>query len=108
METNTNTTTATSIAPPAKAAVRKLIRKVTPSTNGSKPVSAAKANAAVLKALCGKLGVETRVARRRLRAAKLSFHVLRERWVFTPAQQAAVNAIITGDAPKAKAPAKGK
>lgn len=93
----------TSIAPPAAKAVRKLIKNsksVTTKTapvSTSKPVSAAKANAAVLKALCAKLGVEPRVARRRLRAAKLSFHVSRERWVFTPAQQKQVDSIITGE-----------
>jgi len=97
MELNASTT---SIAPPAAKAVRKLVKKVAPATPAGKPVSAAKANAAVLKALCGKLGVEPRVARRRLRAAKLSFHVLRERWVFTPVQQKQVDSIILGTVKK--------
>lgn len=40
----------------------------------------------VLKSICQELKVEPKAARRKLRAAGLSFHSKRERWVMTPAQ----------------------
>lgn len=39
-----------------------------------------------LKKICTELKLEPKAARRKLRAAALSFHGNRERWVFSPAQ----------------------
>ena len=36
-----------------------------------------------LKKICGQLGIEPRLARRKLRNAELSFHDSRNRWAFT-------------------------
>lgn len=64
METTTDTTT-----PPAKRAARRVPAEKT-----------------ALKSLCSQLRIEPKVARRKLRAAKFSWHGSRERWVMTPAQ----------------------
>lgn len=48
-----------------------------------------------LKAIVPK-DMEPKAARRKLRAAGLSFHGKRERWVFTPAQAKQVREILAG------------
>lgn len=69
METNTATPTTTAPAP-SKGKATKVKSEKTP-----------------LKAICAKLRIEPKAARRKLRkAAGLSFHGGRERWTFTPAQ----------------------
>jgi hypothetical protein len=50
-----------------------------------------------LKAICAKLGIEPRLARRKLRNADLGFHDSRERWSFTPKQAEKVRAILKGE-----------
>lgn len=97
METNTETTTAP--APAAKPAAKKSAAP----KKAAKP--AAKSTAKLvkksdpkdgipLKAVCAKLKIEPRLARRKLRAADLAFHGKRERWVFTPAQAAKATEIL--------------
>jgi len=98
METTTETTSAP--APAAKLAPKKAAKKV------SKPAAkqAAKSTAKLvkktdsdgtpLKAICAKLKIEPRLARRKLRAADLAFHGKRERWTFTAAQAAKVTEIL--------------
>lgn len=104
METNTETTTNTP-APAAKPAAKKTAapKKAAPK-KAAKP--AAKSSAKLvkksdpkdgtpLKAICAKLKIEPRLARRKLRAAELAFHGKRERWVFTASQAAKATEILT-------------
>lgn len=76
METTTTTTTDTT---PANA-TRKVTRK---------------AERIPLKAICAKLRLEPKAARRKLRKASgLSFHAAKERWTFTESQAAKVREIL--------------
>lgn len=56
-----------------------------------------------LKSICSALKVEPKLARRKLRAAKLAFHTLTERWLMTEAQAAKARAIIKGEKAEKKA-----
>lgn len=47
-----------------------------------------------LKRICGQLGIEPRLARRKLRNAELSFHDTRDRWAFTAAQAEKVKEVL--------------
>lgn len=47
-----------------------------------------------LKTICASLRIEPKAARRKLRAAGLSFHAARERWTFTESQAARVREIL--------------
>lgn len=47
-----------------------------------------------LKRICGQLGIEPRLARRKLRNAELSFHDSRDRWAFTAAQAEKVKEVL--------------
>lgn len=59
-----------------------------------------------LKALCKTLRIEPKATRRKLRAAKFSWHASRERWTMTEAQAARAREILKpSKAPKAAAPA---
>lgn len=51
-----------------------------------------------LKTICAKLGVEPKLARRKLRKAGLTFHSHRDRWMFTPTQADKAREIIKGEA----------
>lgn len=52
-------------------------------------------SAVVLKTICSQLKIEPKAARRKLRAAKLSFHGSRERWTFAPGQAKQVREILS-------------
>jgi hypothetical protein len=99
----TQTASATSIAPPAAAKVRKVVKKVGRSRQAVKKVIAKQHATAAkrttgdgtpLKAICSALKIEPRLARRKLRAANLAFHGAKERWSFTDAQAAKVKEIL--------------
>jgi hypothetical protein len=47
-----------------------------------------------LKKICADLGIEPRLARRKLRAADLDFHGSRERWTFSKAQVPKVKEVL--------------
>lgn len=97
METNTETTTnppAPAAKPaPKKAAAKKAAKPAAKSTAKLVKKSDPK-DGTPLKAICAKLKIEPRLARRKLRAAELAFHGKRERWVFTPAQAAKATEIL--------------
>lgn len=83
METNTDTTT-------SKPAARRIVKEKT-----------------ALKSLCSQLRIEPKAARRTLRKAGLSFHGMRERWIFTPKQLEQAREILKPSKP-AKAAKKSK
>ena len=60
----------------------------------AKSESATSSKGIPLKVLAAKAGVEPKIARRKLRAAKLPFHSMRERWVFSPTQAAKAREIL--------------
>lgn len=81
----------------------------TTSTTSTAPATAPrktgkKAERTPLKALCKQLRIEPKAARRKLRAAKFSWHGHRERWTMTEAQLARAKEILkpTPAAKKAK------
>lgn len=97
METNTNEIPATGGAPgkpvksptkrPAKSAAPKKAAKAPAkkvAAKTEKPIAAG--SGTPLKTLCAKIGMETKLARRKLRAAKFDWHGARERWVFNAKQ----------------------
>ncbi len=63
----------------------------------SAPAAATKSTStgSVLKTICATLKIEPKVARRKLRAANLSFHGKRERWVIPASQVAKVKEVLT-------------
>lgn len=72
----------------------------------TKPAAARKAvkvEKTALKSLCSQLRIEPKVARRRLRKAKFSWHGSRERWMMTPKQVEAAREILKPAKPAAKA-----
>lgn len=83
METNTETNAAPAPAP-KKGAAKKAAKSAKSSAKLVK--KAEPKDGTPLKTICAKLKIEPRLARRKLRAADLSFHGKRERWIFTPAQ----------------------
>jgi len=90
-EATETTATAVSLAPakPRKTAAKKAAKKVAkPAAKSSAKLTkpASDDGKLPLKAICGKLKIEPRLARRKLRAAKLPFHDHRDRWNFTPKQ----------------------
>lgn len=90
METNTETNAAPAPAP--KKAAKKASK---PAKSTAKLVKKAEPkDGTPLKTICAKLKIEPRLARRKLRAAELSFHGKRERWTFTPTQAAKVTEIL--------------
>lgn len=65
-------------------------------TSTDAPTKAAKAGKQIeLKVILKELKLDGKLARRKLRAAKLDFHGHRERWLFTPKQAAKVREILT-------------
>lgn len=88
----TETTTAPATEAPATAPAK------APRKTGKKAaaVKAAKRTDGklALKTLCAQLKIEPKAARRKLRAAKLSFHDHRDRWFFTEAQAARVREVL--------------
>jgi hypothetical protein len=97
METNTETTaTPASLAPTKPKAAKKPAKKAAPEkkAGGAKLVKQASGDRIPLKSLCAKLKIEPRLARRKLRAAELSFHDKRDRWNFTAAQAAKATEIL--------------
>lgn len=103
METNTETTaTPTPAAKPApkkaaakKSAAPKKAAKPAAKSSAKLVKKAAPVNGTPLKVICAKLKIEPRLARRKLRAAELSFHGKRERWVFNAAQAAKATEILS-------------
>lgn len=89
--TSTTTPTNTTTKVPSMK-TKKVAKKV-----AKAPTKAPAHNGNVLKSICKDLKVEPRIARRRLRAAKLAFHGTRERWEFTPTQIEKVRSIIKGE-----------
>lgn len=61
-----------------KKAVRKTVKKVA----AKKTVSQSDSNMVPLKSICKQLDVEPRLARRKLRKAKIAGHGERDRWLF--------------------------
>lgn len=102
MDTNTEAS-ATTLAPkaPRKAAAKKAAKPAAKKVAAAAKTSTAKLVKKVagegipLKAICAKLKIEPRLARRKLRAAELSFHGKRERWNFTAAQAAKATEILS-------------
>lgn len=86
METNQSPATGTSIAPPARKTVRKVAKKVSKKAAPAKVAKKSTGEGIALKTLLGKVKMEGKLARRKLRAAGLSFHDPKARWTFTPAQ----------------------
>jgi len=68
----------------SKAATRPV--KVTKTEDGKIP----------LKAICSKLGIDPKMARRKLRNVEFSGHDSRERWNFTKAQAEKAREILAG------------
>lgn len=98
METNTETT-ATPVAatkPARKPAAKKAAKPAAKQAKSTAKLvkKAEPKDGIALKTICAKLKLEPRLARRKLRAAELSFHGKRERWVFTPAQAAKATEIL--------------
>ena len=90
METNTSTETTTPAKParvptkrPAKTASAKPVKKAAAKQKTAAPVAG---SGTPLKTLAAKLGMETKLARRKLRAAKFDWHGHRERWTFNAKQ----------------------
>lgn len=93
MDTNTETAATTSLAPkPARKAAKKVTKPAAKKV--AKLVTKSTGDGIALKSICAKLKIEPRLARRKLRAAELSFHGKRERWTFTPAQATKVTEIL--------------
>lgn len=95
METNTTPAESTKRAPRKTGKKAKAPAKSAKRTDGLIP----------LKSICSALRVEPKLARRKLRAAKLSFHTLTERWVMTEAQAAKVRLVIKGEKAEKKSKA---
>lgn len=86
MDTNTTPTT---------PAPKRAPRKVTKAAKAPAKAAPAKASTKVpLKAICAKMGIEPKAARRKLRRSELGFHGLRDRWSFTPAQAEKVRELL--------------
>lgn len=94
----TNTSTETTKAPARKAKLvdkpKKAAKKV---TKVVKQAPAPSDGRIALKTICGELEIETKLARRKLRAAKLEFHGHRERWTFTAKQAAQARELLAGE-----------
>lgn len=98
------------VKPAAKAAPKKAaakpVKKVGTKNTGTVHNAVADGKMMVLKALCGECKVDPRIARRRLRAAKISpitridTNRPRDRWVFAAKDLKSIKAIITSDADK--------
>lgn len=78
----------------------KMAKKVNSKKKVSKKVSSKRAAPAdesgkiPLKKICQQVGVEPRLARRKLRNAELPFHDSRDRWNFTPNQAEKVKEVL--------------
>jgi hypothetical protein len=88
------TTEATNPTPAAKPARKPAAKKAAVKSSAKLVKKADAKDGTPLKALCAKLKIEPRLARRKLRAADLAFHGKRERWTFTAAQAAKVTEIL--------------
>ncbi len=96
MEPNTSTETTTPAKParvptkrPAKTASAKpakVAAKVAKAKTAPKTEAPASGTGTPLKTLAAKLGIEPKLARRKLRAAKFDWHGHRERWTFNAKQ----------------------
>lgn len=77
---------------PASAKQKKVAAK--PVKSIGKQIAAA-GSGTPLKTICAKLKIEPKLARRKLRAAKLDFHGHRERWTFNARQAEKVAEILS-------------
>lgn len=93
-ETTETTAPAPAAAKPARKPAKKAEKKTAVKKSGAKLVKQADGDRVALKTLCSQLKIEPRAARRKLRAAELSFHDHRDRWNFTPKQAEKVKEVL--------------
>lgn len=94
METSTETAATTSLAPKAPRKAPKKVTKVAKKSSAKLVTKSTASDGIALKSICSALKIEPRLARRKLRAAKLAFHGARERWTFNAAQATKVKEIL--------------